>query len=453
MERLKEVCEPVFLLGWQDEALHQEFAALGEVHTMVRARWGVRYEQTRGILNVWHQNRMASSSAAIRERRADLDRKLKDSLRRKFSLRLRTYFVRLPGMLKRLRAKEADLFWRDTNAKAVAIQIKRLRIDGVFCLTPFIPDEEMTVRVCSIAGIPVCAAILSFDNITTRPWMPMAFDSFLLWNRHNEQQLRRGYPEASASTIKIVGSPQFDFYWDRNYLMSEAEWRTKLGIPADRPVILMGGGYFTCAPHEPQYLEDLDEAIESGEIEGRPIVLFRRHPVDPIHRWESLLKKAKHVVYDDPWAMSSKILGHTNILTADIVKLTSTLYHSVLHVNVASTMSVDGAILDRPQIGPAYDDNPGHKYHRAAYECYEQEHFRPILESGGLTVARSRTELIEAVNEALRDPTAKAEGRKKLVLEMCTFDDGQCTQRVLDAATEFVGKCVPARVHQPQPIG
>ena len=446
LERMNAFCDPVILLAWKDPVLERELSSVGEVHSMAPSQWGGNYERARGVLNSWHQGQLATPSTRIRTRRANLERTLTDRVRRRFRLAARDLASSWPGAIGGLRQKELDLLWTDTNAKQVRREVQRLRPDGVFCATPFIADEEMTVRVCALEGMPTCAAILSFDNITTRNWMPMTFDSYLLWNRFNAEQLLRGYPETRERQITIVGSPQFDFYWDSRYLMNEQDWRRQLKLPENRPVILFGGGYYTCAPHEPQFLQHLDQAIEQGEIPGNPVILFRRHPVDPIARWEPILRQAKHVVADNPWELGSKILGHTNVLDEDIAKLASTLCHTVAHVNVASTMTIDGAIFDRPQIGPAYDESPGRKYHRAAYECYQQEHFVPILDAGGLTVARSRRELIDGVISAILNPAQKSEGRKRIVADICTFSDGKSTGRVADAFRDFIGKTVQPKL-------
>jgi hypothetical protein len=438
LDRMRSFCEPVILLAWQDSGLERELATVGEVHSMVKSQWGSRYERARGVINAWHLRHLASPSTPIRERRANLDRSFAVRMRRSAHLMTRRLIPYWPGALASVRQQESQLLWKDTNAREVQRQVKPLGADGVFCLTPFIPDEELTVRVCSLEGMPSCASILSFDNLTTRSWIPIIFDSYLLWNRYNAEQLRRGYPESGASQVSIVGSPQFDFYWDSRYIWDEQDWRRSLRLPASRPVILFGGGYFTCAPQEPRFLLQLDQAIERHEIPGDPLILFRRHPVDPIARWEPILRNAKNVVHDDPWEFRSPTLGHTNVLHEDIAKLASTLYHTVAHVNVASTMSVDGAILDRPQVGPAYDDSPGRRYHRAAYECYQQEHFLPILESEGLTIARSRAELIEGVRSAILNPGERRAGRERIVREICTFNDGKATDRVVDAVAAFV---------------
>lgn len=446
IDRLRPLCDPVFLLAWKDTALERELEDLGEVHPLVKSQWGGSYERARAPLNAAFHQRMASPSTPIRDRRANLERGPWEILRRSARRSAHRLLAAAPGLRPLLERREEELLWTDTNAREVQRQLRRLRPDALFCLTPFIPDEELTARVCAMQGMPTCTSILSFDNLTTRSWIPVLFDSYLLWNRHNAAQLLRGYPEAATRDVTLVGTPQFDFYWDPRYLWSEDEWRRALGLPPDRPVLLFGGGYFSCAPHEPQFLRHLDEAITQHELPGDPLILFRRHPVDPIGRWEPILRTARNVIHDDPWEFRSQILGHTNVGHQDIAKLASTLQHTIAHINVASTMTLDGAILDRPQIGPAYDESPGGKYHRSAYECYQQEHFLPILHSGGLAVARGRRELVAAVRAAILDPAAQRSARRAMVREICTFDDGKCTRRVAEAAAAFLARHAAAPV-------
>jgi hypothetical protein len=444
LSKISDFAQPVILLGWVDELLERELRQAGcEVHSLTKAKWGAQYEEARSTVNLWHQQFRKSPSTAIRDRRQNLDRTLSQRLRRGLRQAARAMKVATPGGLERIQKRESALFWSDTNARAAEQQLGQLKIDAVFCLTPFLNDEEMTVRVCATSGVPSAAAILSFDNLTTRPWIPITFDLYLLWNRHNVEQLRRGYPQTAGSETKIVGSPQFDFYWKPEYLWNEAEWRSRLGLPPDRPVLLFAGGYFTCAPHEPQFLGQLDDAIEASEIPGKPIILFRRHPVDPLERWQGVLQRSKHILVDNPWQLGAKILGHTNIGTEDIAKLASTLYYSGVHVNVASTMTVDGAIFDKAQVGPAYDDSPSRKYDRAAFECYQQEHFLPIAQSGGISIARNRKDLILAVRAGFTNPEHMHEGRQRIVEEICTFNDGKCAQRVALAVREFMNVSVP----------
>jgi CDP-glycerol glycerophosphotransferase (TagB/SpsB family) len=126
----------------------------------------------------------------------------------------------------------------------------------------------------------------------------------------------------------------------------------------------------------------------------------------------------------------------------DIEKLASCLCHSKVHVNVASTMTIDGSIFDRPQVGPAYDDTPNGISHQSSQELYLQEHFLPIAKSGGVEICRSREELIRAVKDGLEHPEKLAEGRRRLIREICTFNDGKATDRVARGVRAFLEQSV-----------
>ena len=438
IDRLRESVEPVILLGWRDDELETELKRAGiEHHPMIERRMGKSYDRVRSWLNLVHKRQLATPSEWVWERRADLQRSLWGRFRRRARKNVFHAAISMPGAAAWIEQKEKELWPTDTNVAEARAQIDRLLPDAAFSLTPFLPNEEMALRVCEERGIPLCASILSFDNITTRGWWAVRFDRYMVWNRYNAAELRRSYPEIPDADIEIVGAPQFDFYWNGAFCWTEAEWRRELSLPPDRPVILFAGGYYFCAPHEPRFLQQIDDAIESGEIPHNPVILFRNHPIDPIERWLPVLQRAKNIVYDDPFP-KGRIRGHSNMPVRDIQKLASCLFHSAVHINIASTMAVDGAIFDRPQIAPAYDDTPEAKYERTSKELYLQEHYLPITKSGGLEVVYSRGGLIEAVRSALEQPHRLAEGRKRLVREICTYDDGRATERVARSVRSFV---------------
>ncbi len=445
LDQIREVADPVILLGWRDDELEGELKKAGaEVHLLPEARIGNRYDRVRSWMNLLHKKRLATPSEPIWERRAGLGRSAYNRWRRRTRKAVFHAAFSMPGAVQWLPRKEQELWETDTNVKEIREQIDRLRPDAAFSLTPFLLNEEMVLRVCAQRGAPLCTSILSFDNVTTRGWMAVHFDRYMVWNRYNAAELRRAYPGVDPSQIEIVGSPQFDFYWNPAFCWDEESWRRQLSLPSGRPVILFGGGYFFCAPHEPRFLQQIDEAIDRHEIPHDPIVLFRNHPVDPIERWMPILKQAKHVVYDDPWP-TGRISGHSNMRRRDIQKLASCLFHSSVHVNIASTMAVDGAIFDRPQIGPAYDDTPGRRYERTSRDLYLQEHYLPISRSGGLEIAYSKGELIQAIGSALEEPGRLADGRKRLVREICTYDHGRATERVVRQVRSFLEQSMPAR--------
>lgn len=430
LARLAKVAVPVVILGWDDPALRTEIEELGcEVHALPQTRYGATYTRVRRQMDTCHYTRLASPTTKVAKRRQLIDQPLRlRAIHALRDLRNRAALLR-PGFEDHVREQERSLLVTDTNFAEFQQLVRSLRVDGLLSLTPFHKQEELLVRAAAADHLKMCAAILSFDNVTVRGWIGATFDSYLVWNRHNREQLLRGYPEARDRRVEIVGAPQFDFYWKPELCWEEAVWRERLGLPPDRPVILYAGGPPSIVQHEPHIVKQLDAAIEAGEVSGRPIILLRRHPADSSERWQSLVRSGRHIVFDEPWK-SGEDPKHSNIRDADIAKLVSTLKHSAVHVNVGSTMTVDGAVFDRPQVGPAYDDSADSRYDRTMRELYQHEHFAPIVKSNGLDIAFSRQELVRAVNAGLQNPGARAVGRKLLVEEIITYTDGRATERV-----------------------
>ena len=444
LDLICEYAQPVIVLGWEDEELEKELANQGvEVFILPRKRIGVHYSRLLHQLAQWHLNRINTPTTAI-DRRRYQKMALFTFLKARRDLRdiLYRLITKIPFYVQYLIAKQKKLIWADSNLSEYVNLLKEVNPDAVFCLTPYFIEEELLLRAAEYHNIPLCTAILSFDNLTTRALIPVKFDAYFLWNKYNQAELFRIYPEAIQKTVVIVGAPQFDFYYDTTYIWSEIAWRTKLKLPPDRPIILFGSASTTIAPQEEQWLYHIDEAIENGEIENYPVVLLRRHPNEPADRWDALMRISHHVFFDEPWLEGKEVMGKTNITRGDIEKLTSTLYHSAVHVNASSTMTVDGAIFDRPQIGPAYDETK--KAERESYEIYLREHYLPITQSGGLSIVRSRVELIKAINAGLKNPKHLTDDRRKLVREICTYTDGCSTERVNSALKDFIKKIEPS---------
>src|SRR3569623_137588 len=435
LARLAEETTPVVLLGWNDAELRGEIERAGaEVHDIPSTRYGADYIAAPRLIDTWHFTRLRSPTSEIARRREILPRAPRMRLIKELrELRNRVY-LNVPGYARRLHAREQALLRSDTNFAENAQLVQQLRPDALLSLTPFHRQEELVVRACAAARVKMCAAILSFDNVTVRGWIGALFDSYLLWNRHNVEQLLRGYPEARARRVQVVGAPQFDFYWKPEFCWTAGAWRSRMALPPARPVLLNGGGPPSVVPHEPHLVAQLDAAIARGEIPGNPVILLRRHPADTSERWAAAVRDAKHVVFDEPWP-SGEVPKYSNIRDEDIAKLVSTLKHSAVHVNVASTMTVDGAVFDRPQIGPAYDDRPGRPADRTMRALYAHEHFLPITRSQGLDIVHARDAMIRAVAQGLEQPQLRASGRAQLVREIISFTDGKSTER---AATEIL---------------
>ncbi len=425
---LQNICDPVLLLNWKDAELEQELKDNGiEYHYLPVSKFGKIFNYISKINGLKHKRKINSASAAIDKRRLDfLSAQTKKSLKQ----RLATGFIKCMSylfpvfLLKKIEVYDLE---KTSNFYQVLAQMKQLNIDNVLTITPFVNEEFLVLKSFEKLQVPISYSVLSFDNLTTRGYLPVKFNNFFVWNTINKNEVLRLF--GKSTRVDIVGPVQFDFYWNKDFIWSREKWKNELNITTGRPIILFGGGHFQIVPNEPDWLFDIDQAISDGEIINNPIILFRIHPLDPAERWTKILGECKNVIADEPWKPNHENLATINITDYDISKLCSTLKWTDIHVNASSTLTLDGAIFDKPQIGPAYSE------HNVALapilkDLYYREHYLPITESGGLQIAYSKEALINYLNEGLSEPGKYSAERKKMVDLFCEDTYGESARRL-----------------------
>ncbi len=439
LARIGDACHPVLALSWDDEALAGELAAQGiEVVRLPDARVDAATLGLFGQLEVHFIRRLRSPSSRIDRSRRHAGRPRSVRLRRWASWQRQRLRSLAPGHEAAVAAVLQAALPARTNLTENQQFLRTHRIDAVFSVTPFTAQERVVLLAAAESGLPRCTSILSFDNITTRPPLPVPFQRYLVWNRFNREEILRSHRDVTADQVRIVGPAQFDFYLDPSHLEDRAAWRARKDL-GDHPTILFGAGPPEVAPHEPQYVQHLCEAIDTGDLPPDARILLRRHPIDRPERWEQF-RRHPAVVLDDPGRVGDTPgrPGQVDLGQDQITDLCSALAHTDVHVSVSSTMTLDGAFFGKPQIGPAYDTTPGHPYRRLASELYDREHFVPIVASGGLELARSRRELVAAVRRGFDEPERLATERRAMLEALCTYTDGGCTERVADEVRSFL---------------
>lgn len=433
--RMREFCIPVIAITWNQTDLIDELKKDGfEVHLAPESERGFYYSDVRKKIDYWFRYfKLKSPTWAIEPRYLEQF----NSFKTNFLDRVREYYnfflLLIPGYKKSIFKKEKELLLTDSNFLEIESWLKLINIDAVFVVTPFHKQEEFILKAAEKNGKLLITSILSFDNIVKRGWIPVQYSHYMVWNNRMKNEMLRIYSEwANESNTHIVGAIQFDFCHQlEKYLLPEDEWRKQVGLPSSKqPIIFFAGGAFSLYPQEHQFLKDIDDAISNNEIINKPIVLFRCHPIDTLDRWKRAVNHSKNIFFDDSWKGKSK-LTYANITNADIAKLVSTLYYTDVHVNTTSTMTVDGSIFNKPQIGPAYDNiNKPRKYNLRS--MYNQEYYLPVMQSGALHIANSKSELVQLINKALVQPTELCKHSENLVKGAIEFNDGKSTDRVLE---------------------
>src|SRR5690606_24432854 len=141
-------------------------------------------------------------------------------------------------------------------------------------------------------------------------------------------------------------------------------------------------------------------------IRGRPQVALRPMPVDDGRRFGPLLREYPELLILKPaWVHRGSTWEDVMPLPQDVRLLANLVHHSALNTNVASTMTLDFSLKDRPVVNIAFDVASPPPHGRPLWHHYYQyDHYRPVVELGAARIARSPEELAAHVNAYLDDP-------------------------------------------------
>jgi len=98
-------------------------------------------------------------------------------------------------------------------------------------------------------------------------------------------------------------------------------------------------------------------------------------------------------------------------------------------VNIASTMAIDAAVMDKPVVAVAFGVKGQQTRSKFFDNIFEHSHYRKLVETAGLRLVQSSNDLADAVRSYLVDPTIDGPGRSRLREELCFQLDGQAGMR------------------------
>jgi hypothetical protein len=179
--------------------------------------------------------------------------------------------------------------FRPPDAKTLA-HLERVAPDAVV-VSPLVARgrwgarQADTVKACQSLGIPVAAAIASWDHLTTKGIVKVAPDRVLLWNevqRREAIELHR----VPADRIVITGAQLFDQWFAKRPTVTREEFLGPLGLDPARPVVLYVGSSpnITAAEREVPFVRRWIESLRAASPRLRDAgVLVRPHPGNVEH--------------------------------------------------------------------------------------------------------------------------------------------------------------------------
>jgi len=238
-----------------------------------------------------------------------------------------------------------------------AARLRENRPDLLLTTNPFWFTEPAVVAEAKRLAIPVAALVPSWDNLTTKNRMVIRYDTYLLWSDQARRELCSYYPGSDARPLHLVGAPQFDLFHRLDFRRSREEFCATVGLRHDQPIILYSLG-------SPNFLQehhgalDMARRVSAGEL-GDVQLLVRPHPVHDrggfVRAFESF---GPRVSVQAPPRAGDPVRARSQELSS-VVEWINTFRHADVVVNLASTVTVDAALCDRPVVCLDYDPEPG----------------------------------------------------------------------------------------------
>jgi hypothetical protein len=283
--------------------------------------------------------------------------------------------------------------------------------------------------------IPILCLVTSWDNFTSKGELPLRVDRLIVWNQIMKREAMDLYGY-DTDEIFISGAPQFDIYFRSGALMPRDQFLRRLGFdPKKRVLTYCTQGMSEYETLDFEVVTSLLSLAREHNFGDECQLLIRLHPGRSGERFLGL--RGKNVYVDCP-GHSELWLDGWNPDGADAAHLANILHSSDVVINITSTITIDACCLDRPVINVAFDADHPRSYWKSVARCYDFTHYKNIVQTGGVRVARSKDELREHVQAYLENSRLDADGRKRIVSEQCYYTDGRSAERVARFVLDFL---------------
>lgn len=266
--------------------------------------------------------------------------------------------------------------------------------------------------------LPTSTFIFSWDNLASKGRMLGTFDHFLVWSELMKAELLYFYPRAKKENVKVVGTPQFEPYVMPKYETTKDDFYKKFHLNAQKKVICYSCADVSIGKNDTIVIKTIANVIRSKVIVSEVQLLVRTSPAEDDARFKAIRDEFPEILWNVPkWTLTRE--HHAESWSQrvpneeDIKDLRALLEYADLNVNMCSTMSLDFMLYDKPVINTVFGNETNGLYNDQRFLNYD--HYKKVVESGAVTIAKNEAELIAQINEVLENPTQRTTQRKAMI--------------------------------------
>lgn len=244
----------------------------------------------------------------------------------------------------------------------VAQQLDALVVTPLVLRGPSGVQQHQLVKAARVAGIPVALAVGSWDHLSSKGLIRVDPDLVIVWNdiQRREAIEQHGVP---AERIVVTGAQPFDVWFGREATLGRAEFCARVGLPADRPMVLYAGSSRGIADpvKEIPFVERWLTAVRTGGDALRNASVLVRPHLSNVDAWAGVDLSSLGPV--SIWPRVRPSLPMNDLETSDYFH---SIYYSAAVVGINTSAMIEASILDKPVLtveGPDFAATQGGTMH------------------------------------------------------------------------------------------
>lgn len=266
--------------------------------------------------------------------------------------------------------------------------------------------------------IPAGTFIFSWDNLASKGRMLGTFDYFLVWSDLMKEELLYFYQKVKNEEVIVVGTPQFEPYVMEKYTTDKQVFFDKFKLDIAKKTICYSCADVSIGKNDPLVIAAIAKAIRNHSLKGEVQLLVRTSPAEDDSRFKTIKEAYPEIKWNVPkWLLTRE--NHAESWSQripseeDIKDLRALLTFVDLNVNMCSTMSLDFMLFNKPVINTVFGNETNGLYNDQRFLNYD--HYKKVVESGAVVIAKNETELVMAINRAMENPEEKTTQRKAMI--------------------------------------
>lgn len=311
--------------------------------------------------------------------------------------------LELPGIRSFIRSKAArTLFaWLESCIQPddeIVRWFKGFQPQVVFA-SPYVFRGDVEVEYTKAAQalkIPVVAALLSWDNLTSKGTYHVKPDQLFVWNQVLVEEAVQIH-DIDQRRVFVTGAPVYDPWFDLSASMDRASFCARIGLDPSKPYILYLCSSKSISERETELIQMLILHFEEVEERSRPALVVRPHP----------FKDMEADGLENDWVRVFPKGGQRPDTDEARSTYYDSLYYSAAVIGVNTTGFLESAILDKPCLTLVTPMTSQGQEMRA--------HFKHLMDAGYIEVAKDFPELVNKAMTIVSGVDAWKANRVKFV--------------------------------------